>query len=106
MLQNPLKSLCDNSVSFPTFILRSRPNDGVCDGLYSAAAIQSTQPGVQNRRVVQKREEREGPFVQIRLWQGNGTLKAELLNKELMHCSFFMEKIIVLVLFSNKSTVL
>ena len=50
-----------------TFILRSRPNDGVCDGLYSAAAIQSTQPGVQNRRVVQKREEREGPFVQIRL---------------------------------------
>ena len=57
------------SVSLPmTFILRSRPNDGVCDGLYSAAAIQSTQPGVQNRRVVQKREERgEGPFVQIRL---------------------------------------
>ena len=43
-----------------TFILRSRPNDGVCDGLYSAAAaaIQSTQPGVQNRRVVQKSEER------------------------------------------------
>ena len=57
MLLN-LHSVTILSVSLPmTFILRSRlNNDGVCDGLYSAAAaaIQSTQPGVQNRRVAEK----------------------------------------------------